>query len=123
MIPDEDGLVLIASHEGYGKRTKIEEFSVIGRGGQGVIGMKTSERNGDVVGAVQVFPGDEAILISDQGTLVRIPTDQVSTQGRNTQGVRLINLSSDEHLVGMAAVDEPEGAEFDDDDDENEGSE
>ncbi len=123
MIPDEDGLVLIASHEGYGKRTKIEEFSVIGRGGQGVIGMKTSERNGDVVGAVQVFPGDEAILSSDQGTLVRIPTDQVSTQGRNTQGVRLINLSSDEHLVGMAAVDEPEGAEFDDDDDENEGSE
>jgi DNA gyrase subunit A len=126
MIPDEDGLVLIASHKGYGKRSKIEEFSVIGRGGQGVIGMKTSERNGDVVGAVQVFPGDEAILISDKGTLVRIPTDQVSTQGRNTQGVRLINLTRDEHLVGMAAVDEPEGAEFDDadeDDDEGEGSE
>ena len=126
MIPDEDGLVLIASHKGYGKRSKIEEFSVIGRGGQGVIGMKTSERNGDVVGAVQVFPGDEAILISDKGTLVRIPTDQVSTQGRNTQGVRLINLTRDEHLVGMAAVDEPEGAEFEDadeDDDEDEGSE
>jgi len=126
MIPDEDGLVLIASHKGYGKRSKIEEFSVIGRGGQGVIGMKTSERNGDVVGAVQVFPGDEAILISDKGTLVRIPADQVSTQGRNTQGVRLINLTRDEHLVGMAAVDEPEGTEFDDadeDDDEDEGSE
>ncbi len=112
MIPDEDGLVLIASHKGYGKRSKIEEYSVIGRGGQGVIGMKTSERNGDVVGAVQVFPGDEAILISDKGTLVRIPVDQVSIQGRNTQGVRLINLTRDEHLVGMAAVDEPEGAEF-----------
>lgn len=118
MIPDEDGMVLIASHKGYGKRSKIEEYSVIGRGGQGVIGMKTSERNGDVVGAVQVFPGDEAILISDKGTLVRIPTDQVSIQGRNTQGVRLINLTRDEHLVGMAAVDEPEGAEFDDADDE-----
>ena len=123
LIPDQDGLVLIASHKGYGKQSKIEEFSVIGRGGQGVIGMKTSERNGDVVGAVQVFPGDEAILISDKGTLVRIPTDQVSIQGRNTQGVRLINLSRDEHLVGMAAVDEPEGAEFDDDADEDEGSE
>ena len=123
MIPDDDGLVLIASHKGYGKRSSIEEYSVIGRGGQGVIGMKTSERNGDVVGAVQVFPGDEAILISDKGTLVRIPTDQVSIQGRNTQGVRLINLSRDEHLVGMAAVDEPEGAEFDDDADEDEGSE
>jgi DNA gyrase subunit A len=123
LIPDQDGLVLIASHKGYGKQSKIEEFSVIGRGGQGVIGMKTSERNGDVVGAVQVFPGDEAILISDKGTLVRIPTDQVSIQGRNTQGVRLINLTRDEHLVGMAAVDEPEGAEFDDDEDEDEGSE
>jgi len=118
MIPDEDGLVLIASHKGYGKRSNIEEYSVIGRGGQGVIGMKTSERNGDVVGAVQVFPGDEAILISDKGTLVRIPTDEVSTQGRNTQGVRLINLTRDEHLVGMAAVDEPEGAEFEDEEDE-----
>jgi DNA gyrase subunit A len=118
LIPNQDGLVLIASHKGYGKRSKIEEFSVIGRGGQGVIGMKTSERNGDVVGAVQIFPGDEAILISDKGTLVRIPTDQVSIQGRNTQGVRLINLTRDEHLVGMAAVDEPEGAEFDDADEE-----
>ena len=124
MIPDDDGLVLIASHKGYGKRSSIEEYSVIGRGGQGVIGMKTSERNGDVVGAVQVFPGDEAILISDKGTLVRIPTDQVSIQGRNTQGVRLINLSRDEHLVGMAAVDEIEGVEFDDADaDEEDGAE
>ena len=124
MIPDEGGLVLIASHKGYGKRSSIEEYSVIGRGGQGVIGMKTSERNGDVVGAVQVFPGDEAILISDKGTLVRIPTDQVSIQGRNTQGVRLINLTRDEHLVGMAAVDEIEGVEFDDADaDEEDGAE
>ena len=123
LIPDQDGLVLIASHKGYGKRSKIEEFSVIGRGGQGVIGIKASERNGGVVGAVQVFPGDEAILISDKGTLVRIPTDQVSIQGRNTQGVRLINLTRDEHLVGMAAVDEPEGADFDDDAGEDEGSE
>ena len=123
LIPDQDGLVLIASDKGYGKQSKIEEFSVIGRGGQGVIGMKTSERNGDVVGAVQVFPGDEAILISDKGTLVRIPTDQVSIQGRNTQGVRLINLTRDEHLVGMAAVDEPEGAAFDDDAGEDEGTE
>ena len=70
--------------------------------------MKLSDRNGDVVGAVQVFPGDEVILISDQGTLVRIPSDEVSVQGRNTQGVKLINLSSGEHLVGMAAVEEPE---------------
>ena len=108
MIPDARGQILVASRNGYGKRSDIEEYSVIGRGGQGVIGMKLSDRNGDVVGAVQVFPGDEVILISDQGTLVRIPSDEVSVQGRNTQGVKLINLSSGEHLVGMAAVEEPE---------------
>lgn len=108
IIPEENGMVLTASWNGYGKRTELAEYSVIGRGGQGVIGMKLSERNGDVVGAVQVFPGDEVILISDQGTLVRIPADEVSTQGRNTQGVRLINLGNDEHLVGMARVEEPE---------------
>ncbi len=108
MIPQENGRVLIASRNGYGKRSQFEDFSVIGRGGQGVIGMKLSERNGDVVGAVQVFEGDEVILISDQGTLVRIPADEVSTLGRNTLGVRLTNLSKDQHLGGMAQVEEPE---------------
>ncbi len=107
MIPEENGNILIASRNGYGKRSNFEDFSVIGRGGQGMIGMKMSERNGDVVGAIQVFDGDEAILISDQGTLVRIRTEEVSQQGRNTQGVRLINLSDGEHLVGLAQVQEP----------------
>jgi DNA gyrase subunit A len=107
MIPEDNGRILIASQNGYGKRTAFDDFSVIGRGGQGMIGMKTSTRNGDVVGAIQVFDGDEVILISDQGTLVRIRTDDVSQQGRNTQGVRLINLSNDEHLVGLAQVQEP----------------
>ena len=119
IIPESDGKVLIASRNGYGKRSNIEDYSVIGRGGQGVIGMKLSERNGDMVGAVQVFQGDEVILISDRGTLVRTKTDEVSVQGRNTQGVRLINLSGEEHLVGMAAVDEPEGTEFDDEEDQS----
>ncbi len=118
MIPEADGQVLIASRNGYGKRSNIEDYSVIGRGGQGVIGLKLSARNGDVVGAVQVFPGDEAILISDQGTLVRIPTDEVSQQGRNTQGVRLINLTNDEHLVGMAPVQEPNGTDPTDEEDQ-----
>lgn len=111
IIPDPDARLLIASRNGYGKRSRVEDYSVIGRGGQGMIGMKLSERNGDVVGAVQVFGGDEVILISDQGTLVRIPADEVSEQGRNTQGVRLINLANDEHLVGMAPVDEPDDVE------------
>ena len=102
------------------RSSRLDDYSVIGRGGQGMIGMKMSERNGDVVGAVQVSPGDEVILISDQGTLVRIPADEVSEQGRNTQGVRLINLASDEHLVGMAPVEEPEGA-LDDEAEEPDG--
>ena len=111
MIPEENGKILIACQNGYGKCSNFEDFSVIGRGGQGMIGMKMSERNGDVVGAIQVFEGDEAILISDQGTLVRIRTEEVSQQGRNTQGVRLINLSDEEHLVGLAQVQEPTSEE------------
>lgn len=111
MIPEENGKILIACQNGYGKCSNFEDFSVIGRGGQGMIGMKMSERNGDVVGAIQVFEGDEAILISDRGTLVRIRTGEVSQQGRNTQGVRLINLSDGEHLVGLAQVQEPTSEE------------
>ncbi|MCH7741115.1 MAG: DNA gyrase subunit A [Proteobacteria bacterium] len=111
IIPETDGQLLIASRNGYGKRSQVKDFSIIGRGGQGVIGMKLSERNGDMVGATQVFPGDEVLLISDQGTLVRTRIDEVSLQGRNTQGVRLINLAGEEHLVGLARVQEPENGD------------
>ena len=106
IIPQPDAELLIASENGYGKRSSLEDYSVIGRGGQGVICMKVSERNGPVVGVIQIYNGDEVILISDQGTLVRIRGEEVSTQGRNTQGVRLINLASDESLVGLARVEE-----------------
>ena len=117
IIPADNGQILIASENGYGKRTRLDEFSVIGRGGQGMIAMKTGGRNGAVVGAVQVYGDDEMILISDQGILVRTRTEEVSMQGRNTQGVRLINLSEGEHLVGLERVAEPEmgnGTEADD---------
>ena len=108
IIPQADGELLIASENGYGKRSRLEDYSVIGRGGQGVIGMKLGDRNGEMVGAIQMLPGDEVILISDQGTLVRTRGDEVSVQGRNTQGVRLINLVEGESLVGLARVEEPE---------------
>ena len=108
IIPQDEGQILIASEHGYGKRARIEDYSIIGRGGQGVIGMKMNERNGSVVGAIQMFDGDEVILISDQGTLVRTRGEEVSVQGRNTQGVRLINLGPTESLVGLARVEEPE---------------
>ena len=107
IIPSIEKQILTVSENGYGKRTKSDDYPVYGRGGQGVIGMQASERNGKVVGAVQVSDSDEIMLISDKGTLVRTRVDEVSVQGRNTQGVRLIRLRSGEKLVGLEQVDEP----------------
>jgi DNA gyrase subunit A len=109
IVPAENGYVLAASEHGYGKRTRVDEFPVKGRGTQGVIAMQTSERNGPLVGARQVFDGDEVMLISDQGTLVRTSADEVSVLGRNTQGVRLIALREGERLVNIARIVESEG--------------
>jgi DNA gyrase subunit A len=107
IIPEEGGTVLTAAENGYGKRTLVDDFPAKGRGGQGVIAMQTSDRNGSLVGAVQVFEGDEMMLISDKGTLVRTRTDEVSVLGRNTQGVRLIKVSKGEALIGVERVCEP----------------
>ncbi|WP_348240075.1 DNA gyrase C-terminal beta-propeller domain-containing protein, partial [Salmonella enterica] len=87
---DLQGMILTASENGYGKRTPVEEFPVHGRGGQGVIALQITERNGKVVGALLVNPEDEIMLISSSGSLVRTPVSDISIQGRNTQGVRLI---------------------------------
>jgi DNA gyrase subunit A len=111
VIPQPDGSILTISENGFGKRTSVEEFPTKGRGSQGVIGMQTTERNGAVVGAVQVFAGDEIMLISDQGTLVRTRVDEVSVLSRNTQGVRLIKVKSDEHLVGVERIQESSNGE------------
>ncbi len=107
IIPEPEGQILAVSENGYGKRTLVDEFPIKGRGGKGVIGIQASARNGAIVGAVQVFEGDEIMLISDKGTLVRTRCDEVSTQGRATQGVRLIKLKEGESLVGVARVEEP----------------
>ena len=106
VIPEENGLLLTASARGYGKRTRLSEFPVKGRGAQGVIAMKESERNGELVAAVQVFDGDELMLISNQGTLVRTSADEVSIISRNAQGVRLINLRKGESLNSAARIAE-----------------
>lgn len=107
LIPEPDAQILTASLNGYGKRTVIDEFPRRGRGGQGVIAMVSNERNGPLVGAVQVQTGEEIMLISDQGTLVRTRVDEVSSLGRNTQGVTLIKLGKNEHLVSLERVQEP----------------
>lgn len=107
IIPEKSAYILTASARGYGKRTEIDQYPLRGRGGKGVISMITSERNGKIVGAVQVQDGEEIMLISDQGTLVRTRVDEIRPMGRNTQGVTLIKLSSDETLVGLERVQEP----------------
>ncbi|WLQ14875.1 DNA gyrase subunit A [Hahella aquimaris] len=123
IIPQEDAFILTASRKGYGKRTAVSEFPVYGRGGQGVIAIQCSERNGDLVSAVQVISGDQLMLISNQGTLVRTRADEVSIVGRNTQGVRLIRLSESEDLVGVERIAEPEEDEGEFPGEEGEGAE
>jgi DNA gyrase subunit A len=104
IIVDEQGMVLTASQHGYGKRTPVEDFPIHGRGGQGVIALQISERNGQMVGALLVKPDDEIMLISSSGTLVRTPVGEISIQGRNTQGVRLIRLDEGDRLVGLERI-------------------
>jgi len=113
IIPDQDGYILTASENGYGKRTNVSDFPTYNRGSQGVIGMQTTDRNGQMVGATLIHDGDEMMLISDQGTLVRTRIDEVSVLGRNTQGVRLINLSGKEKLVSVERIAEPAEVELD----------
>lgn len=96
--------ILTASENGYGKRTRLEAFPLRGRGGQGVIAMQCSNRNGGLVSAIQVEDGEEMMLITDRGTLVRTRVDEVSVTSRNTQGVTLIRLSDEEQLCGTVRV-------------------
>ena len=113
LIPEAGAQILSASERGYGKRTPLADYPRRGRGGQGVIAMVINERNGKLVGAVQVLDGEEIMLISDQGTLVRTRVDEVRGAGRNTQGVILIKLADDETLVGLERVQEPSGGDED----------
>ena len=108
VVPEEDGFLLTVCENGYGKRTKVTEFPTKGRGGKGMIAIQASDRNGPLVGATQLFSGDEIMLISDQGTMVRTRGDEVSVVGRNTQGVRIIRLKDSENLVSLARIAEPE---------------
>ncbi|MBW6477532.1 MAG: DNA gyrase subunit A [Chromatiales bacterium] len=104
IVADGSGNVLTATEKGFGKRTSMDAYPLRGRGGQGVIAIQTSERNGGVVGAVLVDDQDEIMLITDAGTLVRTRVDEISIVGRNTQGVKLINLTKNEKLIGLERI-------------------
>lgn len=106
IIAQDQCHLLVATENGYGKRTLVSEHRVTGRGGQGVIAIKSTARNGKVIGAVQVSDEDEIMLISDKSTLVRIRVSEIRTAGRVSQGVRLIRLNSMEHLAGLIRVQE-----------------
>lgn len=106
IVVKEGGTILTATKHGFGKRTDISEFPVVARGGQGVKAIQANSRNGKVVGALQVYDNDELMLISDQGTLARIRVNEISIVSRNTKGVKLINLSNNENLVGMQRIEE-----------------
>jgi len=113
LIIGDQGDVMTVTENGFGKRTPIEQFPIKGRGGMGVISIKTSERNGEQIGAVRVDEEDEIMLITDGGTLVRTRVADVSQMGRDTQGVTMIRLSRDEHLIGIERIEALEGDESD----------
>jgi DNA gyrase subunit A len=112
LIVAEPGYILTASENGFGKLTPLEEFPTHGRGGQGVIALQITDRNGRMVGALQVSMDDEVMLMSQNGVLVRTPVKEISVVGRNTQGVRLIRLEEGDQLSGLDRIaGEPGGSE------------
>ncbi|WP_068545208.1 DNA topoisomerase (ATP-hydrolyzing) subunit A [Thalassotalea crassostreae] len=108
IVPKSDGAILTVTQNGYGKRTELDEYPAKSRATKGVVSIKVSERNGSVVGAVQVDENDEIMMITDNGTLVRTRVNEVSIIGRNTQGVRLIRTADDENVVGLQRIEEIE---------------
>ena len=116
VVVSEEKSILVVTENGYGKRTDVEEYRLIRRGGKGVIAIKPSLRNGKVVGALQVVDEDEVMMITDRGKVIRMNMQDVRVIGRNTQGVRLFNLEQGEKVVGVDRLAES----FSDDQDEAE---
>jgi DNA gyrase subunit A len=97
-------IILTLTENGYGKRTPIKKYRRIKRGGQGVINIKTNERNGSVVGIKKISDEDDVLIASSGGIVIRVPVKGIPVQGRNTQGVRLIRLKESERIAGVAVA-------------------
>ncbi|MGH7355222.1 MAG: DNA gyrase subunit A [Candidatus Rokuibacteriota bacterium] len=112
-VVQEGALILTVTERGYGKRTPLEEYRLTGRGGKGIIDIKTGGRNGNVVGMLQLRGGDDILIITTKGKMIRIHADEVSSQGRNTMGVRIIEIDADDRVGSLARVEaeqsQPEG--------------
>jgi len=106
VVASQDWTILSATERGYGKRTSLSDYPIKGRGGQGVINIRCNDRNGTVVGVATCTDGDDIMFITESGMIVRTEASEISTMGRNTQGVRLINLKDDDQLVAIEAVSE-----------------
>jgi DNA gyrase subunit A len=112
VVVDPQGSLLTVCERGYGKRTVFEEYRSQNRGGKGLIDIKTTDRNGQVVAVAAVRDDDEVMLISQDGMVVRIKVAQVSTIGRNTQGVRVMSLSDEDRVVALAKIAKEDVDEF-----------
>jgi DNA gyrase subunit A len=109
LIVANSGDILTVSEFGLGKRTKIDEYPVHGRGGQGVIAQNLTDKSGKLVGAIEVHENDEIMLISEGGTLIRTGAKEISVQGRNTQGVRVMRPDENDRLVGLDRIESENG--------------
>jgi len=120
-LEEKEQFILSMTVNGYGKRTSAYEYRVAGRGGQGIINIETSERNGNVIAAFPIELMDQLMMVSDQGRLIRVPVHDVRIAGRSTQGVTLFNVDDNEHIVSVDRVSEPEGDDETDNDEADSG--
>ncbi|MEA3548316.1 MAG: DNA gyrase subunit A [Thermodesulfobacteriota bacterium] len=118
VVLETDESILVVTENGFGKRSPEVDYRLTKRGGKGVFAIKTSERNGKVVGALQITDEDEIMLITNGGKIIRMNMEHVRVIGRNTQGVKLFDLGTDEKVVGMGMV--PESYKKEDEDEEKE---
>ena len=106
VVEEADGTLLTVTARGFGKRSGVSEYRVQSRAGQGLINVKTTERNGEVVAVPFVRQGDELMVITAKGMILRIPVEDFPVRGRNTQGVQLIQLEAEDKVVAVAKLAE-----------------
>jgi len=104
-VVQEGAQILTVTEHGYGKRTPLDEYRLQGRGGKGIIDIKTDGRNGPVVGMLQIREGDDILVVTTKGKMIRMHAEGVRSQGRNTMGVRIIDLDEDDRVGSVARVE------------------
>ncbi|MCB1153621.1 DNA gyrase subunit A, partial [bacterium] len=118
-VAETDNPILTVCDKGFGKRTDMEDYRLQSRGGSGIITIKTTDRNGGVIGFMQVDDVEQLMMITEQGKIIRMGVDQMRVMGRNTQGVRMFDLTNDDRVVSVSRL--PEAKDEDDEDEDDEG--